>query len=64
MSIRATYFQTGLPDFLGKSPEGLRANFHDFATLPYDKLPKIEKYGPTIGPVLLRQGEPGTSQYL
>ncbi len=23
-----------------------------------------QKYGPTIGPVLLRQGEPGTSQYV
>ena len=29
-----------------------------------DKLPKIEKHGPTIGPVLLGQGEPGTSQYI
>ena len=26
--------------------------------------PKIDKYGPTIGPVLLRQGEPGMSQYI
>ncbi len=25
---------------------------------------KMEKYGPTTGPVLLRQGEPGTSQYI
>ena len=24
----------------------------------------IEKYGPTTGPVVLRQGEPGTSQYI
>ena len=31
---------------------------------PNGKLPKIEKHGPTIGPVLLRQGEPGTSQYI
>ncbi len=30
---------------------------------PNDKLLKIEKYGPTYGPILLRQGEPGTSQY-
>ncbi len=28
-----------------------------------DKLQKIEKYGPTTGHVLLRKGEPGTSQY-
>ncbi len=33
MSIRATYFQSGLPDFVGRSPAGLRANFHEFATL-------------------------------
>ena len=26
-------------------------------------VPKIEKEGPTTGPVLLTQGEPGTSQY-
>ena len=26
--------------------------------------PKIEKHGPTTGPVLLWQGEPGTSQYV
>ncbi len=32
--------------------------------LQVDKLPKIEKYGPTIGPILQRQGEPGTSQYI
>ena len=25
---------------------------------------KFEKDGPTTGPVVLRQGEPGTSQYL
>ncbi len=31
---------------------------------PSYKLPKIEKDGPTTGPVLLRQGEPGTSQYI
>ncbi len=30
---------------------------------PNDKLPKIEKHGLATGPVLLRQGEPGTSQY-
>ncbi len=29
---------------------------------PSDKPPKIKKYGPTTGPVLLRPGEPGTSQ--
>ena len=28
------------------------------------KLPKIEKDGPTTGPVVLRQGEPGLSQYI
>ncbi len=28
-----------------------------------NNLPKIEKHGPTFGPVLLRQGEPGVSQY-
>ncbi len=33
LSIRATYFQPGLPDFLGRSPAGLRANSHEFATL-------------------------------
>ena len=27
------------------------------------KLPNIEKYGPTTGHILLRQGEPGTSPY-
>ncbi len=31
---------------------------------PLHKLPKIEIDGPTTGPVLLRQGEPGTSQYI
>ncbi len=29
-----------------------------------DKRQKIEKEGPTTGPVVLRQGEPGTSQYI
>ena len=28
------------------------------------KLPKIEKDRPTTGSILLRQGEPGTSQYI
>ncbi len=33
LSIRTTYFQSGLPDYLGGSPAGLRANCHEFATL-------------------------------
>ena len=34
-----------------------------FYSILYNKLPKNEKDGPTTGPVLQMQGEPGTSQY-
>ena len=35
LSIRATCFWSGLPDFQGRSPTGLRAKFHEFSTLQY-----------------------------
>ena len=33
MSIRAVSIWSGLPDFHGRSPAGLQADFHEFATL-------------------------------
>ena len=44
---------------VSKKPPGLQA-----AARHGPGILKIEKYGPTTGPVLLRQGEPGTSQYV
>ncbi len=33
LSIRSTYFWSGLPDFQGRLPAGLQAMFHEFSTL-------------------------------
>ncbi len=48
MSIRAAYFQSGLPDFLGRSPAGLQANCQEFATLRQDRQVESDAYEPDM----------------